>query len=412
MDMGRGIKRLKSEFAEKTKGANLPMQHNPELEDALSDYNQKMTHELGMNYAVTCVQDDNPQANPRAYEHKPVIYGTSFKTMEDGKPKYETRFFLYSPVGYDGDFFHPEGAPMVTDEDEEEKINGMLFAGGWTDPAFRFFDRFPVGVALPDDYVRSTTQQKQSPYSHAQQAFLIGGRSLDLVNDYKGRLNNYEQKTSGAITCLNDIVMNDLRNEILKHIEPDEGYYANISMKGKDMSMSVRLEGKNNMMMAGQSIPLEDNIHFGMQATEYSHEYKVQPKSDTKQGRALARAIDDVPVKPSLADYDEFVGDFPFEENDVDRLLGIDGRTPMLQNIQGYDVLIYKTDDTNASDFCPDGCSRLSPSIYFWLEQDRQDAQMGISPPPAPKILLQELSDFSNSSQLGYYSENDEMPEP
>ncbi len=412
MDMGRGIKRLKNEFAQKTAGANLPVQHTPQLEDILSDYNKKKTSELGMDHAVICVQDDNPQAYPRAYEHKPVIFGTAYQTMESGKPKNVTEFFLFSPVGYDGDYFQPDGLQMVTDEQEEKKIGQMLFAEGWTDPAFRFFDRSPVGVALPNDYERPIDQPEQPYKSHAKQTYLVGGATLDLIDDYKDRLKDHGQKTSDAIERLKSIVMNDLKEEISGIIDHKDDYYANISVQGNDMFLSVRMEGKSQMMMAGQPIALKDNAHFDVQEGQYNHEYKVVPKIQTEQGKALSDAISAIPVRPSLGDYDELVADFPFEENDIDRILGTNGHTPLLQNIQGYDVLIYNTDDTEDSAFCPDGCTQLSPAIYFWLEKDRQDMQMGISPPPAPESLLQELSDFSNSTRLGYQPGDHDLPEP
>lgn len=401
LDFGRGILRLKNEFAEKAKGSGLPIQQDSALQDALSDYKREKTQELGMDYAVICIEDRNPQAYPRAYEHKPVIYGSSFQVMENGTPKNQSKFFLYSPIGHNGDFFHPEGVRLVTDKNEEERINGLLFAGGWSDPSFRFFDRFPVGVPIPEDYERPDVHNHQ-PYAHAKLTFLLGGQSQDFVNNYKQRLEDFQQKTSDAMACLKGIVVNDLRSDILGRIEPGEDYYLGMSMSGKELSFSIRLEGRNDIMMAGQPIPLSDNMHFSVQATEQRYEYKVIPKSDTKQGRELERSIDVIPPRPSLGDYNALIGDFTFEQNDVDRLLGADGRTPMLRDLQGYDVLVYNTDDTSASDFCPEGCIRLPPSIYFWLEQDRQDAQMGVSAPPAPEVLIQELSDFSNVKKLDY----------
>tara|TARA_R110002072_G_scaffold179978_1_gene336102 strand:+ start:74 stop:1372 length:1299 start_codon:yes stop_codon:yes gene_type:complete len=403
LSMGSEIIQIKNDFQKQAQGASLPAIKDPALDDALNTLKNQKTQSLGLDHTVIAVTNDNPQSYPRAYEHKPVIYGTSYatKSADGGAMKKHLDLYLYAPIGYDGDHFVPDGARLIDDEKECEAVGGRLFAGGWSDP-LTFFNRSPVGVAVPDDYIAFEVGEPPHRGSHAKLCFLVQGETAEIVDDYKDRMALYDQKTDDVMHRVKSIVENDLRSIIMPKIKGDSGYYVNMSLNDQGMQISVRRNGANEFMMAGQPIDLDDNDFFTVSAAAHSHEYNISPNLKTKQGRELADAFAAIPLRPSLSDYDMLLADFPIEEKQFDAMFGINGHVPMLREIQGHDILVYNTDDTAVNGFCPQGSLQLPPSIFFWLDDDRADRQMDISPPPAPNALMDELRDLASQSDKGF----------
>lgn len=403
LSMGSEIIQIKHDFQKQAMGENLPAIKDHVLDDALKTFKNQKKQSLGLDHTVIAVKNDNPQSYPRAYEHKPVIYGVSNvkKSADDGAMKNHIDLYLYAPIGYDGDYFIPDGARLIDDEKERELVDGMLFAGGWSDP-LTFFNRSPVGVDVPDDYIAFEAGDTPKHDAHAKLCFFVQGETAEIIDDYKDRLALYDQKTGDVMRRVKSIVENDLRPILMPKVEGDSGYYVNMSLNDQDMKISVRRNGSNEFMMAGQPIDLDDNDFFTVSAAGHSHEYNISPNLKTKQGRELADAFAAIPLRPSLSDYDMLLADFPIEEKQFDAMFGIDGHVPMLREMQGYDVLVYNTDDTAGNSFCPHGCLQLPPSIFFWLDEDRVDLETGILPPPAPKVLIDELRDLAAKSDNGF----------
>jgi hypothetical protein len=404
LQMGSDIVKLKQDFQEQSKGANLPVQNRPVLDDALNTLKNEKTHILGMDHTVIAVKNDNPQSFPRAYEHKPVIYGSSYATQsgDGGGMKNHLDLYLFAPVGYDGDHFIPDGARLIDDKKEYDAVGSQLFAGGWSEPSVRFFDRSPVGVDVPNDYIPFEKSDDSYRHSHAKLCFLVQGETAEIIDDYKDHMKFYDQKTGDVMSRVKSIIENDLRDVLMPKVGGDSGYYVNMLLNEKNMQISVRRNGANEFMAAGQPIDLEDNRFFTVARANNSNEYDITPNMKTPEGADLSKLFEAIPARPSLSDYSELLADFPIEEKQFDSLLGINGHVPTLRDVQGHDVLVYNTDETEGNGFCPEGCIQLPPSVFFWLEDDRADEQIGISPPPAPKALIDELKDIASKNDNGF----------
>lgn len=83
---------------------------------------------------------------PRAYKAWPTICRN---------PVNEDCFYVFSPIGYNNQsYMPPQGTPLFGKK--EENVNGLLFAGGHTDPEYVFLP-YDEGVPLPDDYDPDTS---------------------------------------------------------------------------------------------------------------------------------------------------------------------------------------------------------------------------------------------------------------
>lgn len=86
------------------------------------------------------------RGEPRAYKAWPTICRDPIK---------EDRFYVFSPVGYDGQTYMPHKGTLLIGRNEEN-INGLLFAGGHSDPEYVFLPK-DEGTALPEDYDPETS---------------------------------------------------------------------------------------------------------------------------------------------------------------------------------------------------------------------------------------------------------------
>lgn len=83
---------------------------------------------------------------PRAYKAWPTICRNPIK---------DDIYYVFSPVGYDGSTYMPHQGVLLIGK-KEHNINGLLFAGGHTDPEYIFMPN-DEGTALPADYDQDTS---------------------------------------------------------------------------------------------------------------------------------------------------------------------------------------------------------------------------------------------------------------
>ncbi len=377
-----------------------------------ADINEKM----GFLHPVTQVKDNELQAYPRAYEHVPTVFANQYSVEgDDGAHQDVVEFYMFSPVGYDGDFFEPDDARLIEDEKEIKGVEAQLFAGGWLNPAV-VISANAQGVEVPKDYSPLADADKKDALPHYKVCFVAQGETLDILQDFDQRNAEYGHATQAVIDHVNSAIQNDLAPEFNRQIEEGEDFYVNWSYgqsrddKNKThFDISVRQGGKVNGMAAGQPLIVGNNDIFLVSAKEGRGEYQISPNEDTPQGQELKALMDAVPTKPSLSDYPELVADMPFEPAQFDEMLGVNGSVPQEWEFQGHRVLTYNSDEADYDAFCPPDAQPLPSALYKWVKNDEEDERMGISPPPAPDALLDDVLHLLNDTpKLG--RDTDENP--
>lgn len=353
---------------------------------------------LGLNAPVIQVQDNQIQSHPRAYEQFPTIYENSYGiAQEDGSTKDVVEMYMFSPIGYDGQYYEPQDATLLSDEKDIKRVEAMLFAGGWLTPAV-ISSQKQNGVEVPHDYEPIEDDAKLHASAHTRICFIAQGQTLVMLEDYDERVAEQRAATDLVMSRIDEIVKQDLREGFMAQIPQGEDYYINSMISQSDdvppknvYEISVRQSGNVGMMAAGQPLTMQDNDFFHVKNGHGRGEYVISPNTKTQQGRALKALMDDVPQKPHLSDYPSLVADLPFEEGGFDAMLGVNGHVPMMREFQGHKVLTYNTDDPQYDEFCPPDSIPFSAELYNWLQADAADQQMGISAPPAPDELVREI---------------------
>lgn len=342
----------------------------------------------GLNAATIQVMGGGKDALPRAYREFPQIYLS---------PEEPPRYFMGVPVDYQGNFFRPQDAQLL-DNAETERAADLLFAGGWLGNA-PLVTRKKEGVATPADYAPA----KPSFHSAArrdtftQRVFIAGGDSLKAVEDYERRKAAYEAAMSRAQSAVKTIAEMEFP-KLLESLPEGEGLRASAGatyggyMKGKTViTLSVRMQGRENPWNAGKTVPLADNEAYTLQP-RHGGEYTVTPRRDTHAGRALAAIFDAIPKTPDLSEYPTLLADFTFYPNQFEAAFGMNDRTPHIRKFGGRTLLVYNSDESETGDFTPPGATPMPLKAFKWLEADEQDRNMGVTPPPMPQEISTQLT--------------------
>lgn len=331
-----------------------------------------------------------PQSLPRAYNEYPQIFLS---------PEKEPRYFMYVPVDYRGRHFMPLDSKRLNDK-EEAKVGDLLFAGGWLGNA-------PIvtvkkrGVATPADYVAPDDAELRKSAGYAvndQVIFLPAGRSLELVQDYRARTEDWKAKIDAAREEIEKEVIKR-KGDVLAFLPPGEDVKPSISYRyssgGGDkvqLLLSVRREGKDNLWHAGKAVNPPLSPAYTLEAQEYGGEFIVTPNRATPEGRKIAALIDAIPLTPGLGDYPELRADYSVHHDDITKMLGVNGEVPYALDVAGITVLRYMASPDARKDFCPPDAKPFPTEAYEWLRSDEGDKNMGIEPPPMHKDVADILS--------------------
>ncbi len=382
---------------------NLPSDFSREhlmqkVEEALSKLDNAVVDKTGLSSPVVQVKND-VQSHPRAYSHTPKIFVTQFKPRgaPDNSDKGKHDLYMYCPVGYNGEHFTPDDARLIDDPKEEQVIGNMLFAGGHTQPA-ELYSPKQHGVETPQDY--QPIMEQGQYIGHEKLCFIAQGATLDIVEDYEQRLQEFRAHAEKVLGEISRIVNEELSDTLLSQTGEGEGFYINTRYNMREneqgeieFHISPRRNGQDHTINAGQPLELQDNDFFTVE--EGTGEYRVIPNTETKQGRGLSALMSAMPASPHFSDYPELVADLPFTPTNADRLLGTNGHVPRLDEFEGHKILIYSTDDEESCDFTPPDAVYLPATIINWLREDRGDMEMGVAPPPQPEELKQEIMELN-----------------
>lgn len=328
-------------------------------------------------------------ALPRAYIEYPMIFLS---------PERNPRFFMYCPIDYKGQHFTPQGARQIKGK-EESHIGNLLFAGGHLGNA-PVFHLEKAGADTPADYKpprrgRITDEFERVRLQNTHACFIAGGRSLEIIGEIEGYDRIFEQRCNKVIALIKAAARKQFP-ELLKSLPAGETLYINSSYgygghhgRGVEFDISVRQSGKINLMAGGQPVKLLDTPYFT--ATSKNGEYTITPRADTAEGRKIASAFRMVPQKKFVQDYKELQADFIPVSDQIGKMLGTDQPFPRIHRLEGLPFLVYGAKVKEKINFCPSGAVRVSTALYQWLKADEGDRTMGISPPPRPPSITNEL---------------------
>lgn len=322
------------------------------------------------------------QSLPRAYNEYPQIF-----TSPEKKPM----FFMYSPVDYNGKHFVPEDSIPLNDK-QRAKIDDLLFAGGWLGNA-PIVNIQKEGTATPADYKPPRKSELRKAFAYLPNdrvCFLAAGRSLELVQDYRARTDEWKARIDDARSAIEAEVLSK-KDSILANLPLGEDVRVSLSYSyssgGGDkvsLLLSVRRAGNGDIWNAGKTVEPPETDAFKMRKRE-GGEYVVTPRRDTPEGKKIAKLIDAIPLTPGLRDYPELFANYDIKKDDIGQFLGINGTVPQVVDVEGHTILLYNSAPKDKKkDFCPPGAKPFPTEAYQWLDSDKGDRNMGVKLPPMP----------------------------
>lgn len=321
----------------------------------------------GLDKPVVKVQQD-PGMFSRAYETYPHIFLS---------PERKPRFFMYVPVGHDGDHFVPQDAVLHTGA-AERNIGSLLFAGGWLGNA-PIFDRVERGVALPHGIaVRNAAAAESTPGfgNLTEYACLARGTSLSAIVDYEQRMAVYDTQLSAAMAAVKTAVEATFP-QLAKAYPHLDGFYVNMSARYGTAAGSKPAINFSVRVAGGAPVPAVAGSAFTPVVVDMN-EYEIVPRTDTPEGRALDAVLQSVPVaRPSIEDYPA---------------LRLNGLWPQISTHGAYKILRYFGPADIASARPPADTQPFDTAALRWLLNDDTDRRRGVQPPPQSPELSALLS--------------------
>lgn len=327
---------------------------------------------------------------PRAYTEYPHIFSS---------PEKNPRFFMYCPIDYQGHHFSPPGGRLI-EGNEIAHTGNLLFAGGWLGNA-PIFNIDKSGIPTPADYKPPRLGRAQDEFEQVRRqntsvCFVAAGRSLQIIKDIAGFDKNFSEHCNKLLELIKVSVSKQFP-ELLKGLPKGETLYINTSIgsgghhgRGAQFNISVRQSGKVNLMAAGQTVRLQESPYF--HATPERGGYVITARTDTPEGAEIAAAFASIPQKTFIQDYLELQANFVPVSDQISKMLGSDQPFPRSHNLSGLPFLVYGAKVKDKINFCPPDAIRASTTLYEWLKSDEGDINMGISLPPRPQQITDELA--------------------
>lgn len=307
--------------------------------------NPDLLEALGFEAPATMVMDY--AGIQRAYKHYPRIAAIR---MHDGK----TRFYLGSPVDYTGGHFEPQGAKRLGAQEaravdtfitENPTRRGILFPRNYT------------GTALPVDY---TSTPREEPSAHYE-LFLAQGKTLDILDNLEQRKSAF----SNGMKKLTDSVLN-----VFKNIIPA------ISLTIEAVIKPAFGNRPQFVVKTNADLPKSNHFEYGQ---TLDNQTTITYNARTEDGASMRDAFETVSLMPSLSDYPDLKRwgkkDYPY----------------MVQDMDGLQFLQYTSRTPATMNFCPPDSMKIGHATMMWMEADKRDRMLGITPPPATGQVAEEI---------------------
>lgn len=341
----------------------------------------------GLRVATIHVREQK-QHFPRAYEKFPQIFLSPLDPPD---------YYMYVPTDYKGRHFVPSDARLL-DEKEERHVGHLLFAGGWigNPPLLSMPEN---GVKTPEDFIPKTVFEREQWDQNELVCFIAKGRSLAIVQDLKARADVWKKKLDAACTAIKQEVEKTLPQLLASLPKGEEVYisasYAYCSGKIPELLLSISRKGHGDIFAMGKKVPPVPSPAFHLVPREYG-EYTVTARTDTPEGLEIAKLIADISATPWPGDYPELFAPFKIKEDQITKMLGVNGVVPRAATLAQNVFLIYNASTGEPrGNFCPPDAVPCPAEIYHWLFDDQNDRMINVIPPPMPK----KVSDFLSSHE-------------
>jgi hypothetical protein len=379
-------------------------QVNTGMMQKLQDERPDLMKACGLDKPITKVQT-GIDAYPRAYVSWPEAYSTFMGANSE--------YFMYVPVGHDGSHFEPEDGVLL-DAQGVNRAGNLLWAGGWQDNA-PFAHRPDVGIDLPASFdPKSEHVQERNALADentAIRAFKVAGDSLAAMQDLRRREKAYSDAVNALFEHVKDMAPKtaDLPARKGKSARTAD-IYANLSLSEDDdgkpvVRISLRLEGKGDIMEAGQPVPVKDTEGYIVSSGAQYGEYEIVPNLNSEAGKKFRDLLD----SPDIIRTD--IRNYPVLRYPADPGVSAQFQAAAAKNFAGFPVqrtfggdeyLIYRVArDDNPDLPGPKGAIPVSPQAFNWLEADASDRMRGIASPPIPKDIADELARLNQSGGAG-----------
>ena len=327
----------------------------------LEKENPLLLEKTGLAKPTLVVREGRDQA-PRCYAQYPAIFMS---------PEKNPRYFMYAPESYDKSHFQPTDAYKPS-QAEEEQIASLLFAGGWLGnaPIVGIDDR---GCALPKDF--KPTPEDQLPEerpAYFKEQYIAHGESLRQVEEYLKAKKHYDKNVA--------MLMEKTRRLVKKIIPVQDGqkigsgvsfshheFFQNHDDSGIQISAS---KIQDDDPLDETTIMVPTNPYFKT-IDSHGNNQKIIFRNDTVEGRRFKAAFN---VLPS-------------SQPDLSQFLGEDHKKAVLFKSDPFHILKYP--DTLKHP--PEDAVKVSMALMNWLDADRRDREIYITPPPMPDNLAREM---------------------
>lgn len=295
-------------------------------------------------------------AEPRCYSEYPAIF-----TSPEEKPRY----FMYVPVAYNGKEFVPTDARLI-EGPEKQSIGDLLFAGGWLGNApLVVIER--AGLVLPEDF-KPTSQDKLRDSFNAQgHSYLLSGKAIDQIKSYKKTLETHSASVNKAFDATRLLIAQIY--DAQEGIEIESGDIG-IMFGHHLVDLNKSISGIEINMKSG--LPqMPPNDYFKISIINNSH--YITFRDDTNAGKTYREMVEVIlKPRPEIKDF-----------------IKTSGPSPILIE-QGGKYLLKYFEKPNQ---LPTGLKPISRELLNWIRADERDRNGGVTPPPMPQKLWQELSD-------------------
>tara|TARA_B100001179_G_C18593242_1_gene405749 strand:- start:1084 stop:2283 length:1200 start_codon:yes stop_codon:yes gene_type:complete len=327
--------------------------------EKLEQKNPESLESIGLKTGLTRVFE-KASGILRAYDVKPAIY---YDRFPDGEGGYATRFFLFSPVDYKGKYFVPENSKLI-EGDELEQVNSYLFAGGWSSPGC-LLSTPEKGVVLPEGFDGANDQVIGQSYQAPKTiSFLPGGQFIDILDDIECSNIQYRESMNCLIDEIKKIYSEKMGDDLLAQTDGEEYSFSVMYSLSGPVRLEISPKGK-----WGDTLNTPENPWFTI-SREKGHHHTIVPRTDTDEGKALAKKFEALKSPKELKDYIVFAALPPAQ----------------IREVKGLKILRFQLKDGENPPHLRD-CKEVNEQALSWIIENINDRNIGVSPPPMPANL-------------------------
>ena len=322
----------------------------------LKDQHPETLKATGLDSPSLCI-NQGVGGMPRCYREFPSIFIAPTKKL---------MMYMYVPVNYNDIDFVPEDAHLLNDVETKE-VGNLLFAGGWLDNS-ALVDVPREGVAMPFDYKRARQKPLTASFNNDTYDYLVTGQALAAVKafqkakvDYSGNGTRIFDRTAELVELISSKQDNKISRKSVGMM------MCNPQIAEKENYSGIELTGTDDLP-ANPYFKIRDN----------KGRSPVVLRHDTPEGREYAKMFENR-IEPELKDF-----------------LNVEMGWTVLTEYNGQTFVSFREQPSPL----PNGLKAVSADLMHWIKADAQDINTGVTPPPMPTKMRNELARLSVKATL------------